>query len=99
MNSGASSVPGWLVFVGSTLVALVAVGGMVALLILRIPVPGELWGLVSVIGLAYFGAAPFHQSIAHAQATEARLIELSHHNIQLAQDVLAHSTQTTKTAA
>ena len=97
MNPQPAPVPGWLQFLGTTTVALVAVGGMVALLILRIPVPGEQWGLVSVIGRANYGVTPFQQVVARNQATERSLIELNHHHVQLTESMVARDAMSTKT--
>lgn len=78
---GAVGVPGWLVFVGSTAVALVFAVGLVVMLVMQIPVPQELWVLVGVIATAYFGSGPF--SVAHQgiTTTNKALIDTVNHSI------------------
>lgn len=84
----ATGVPGWLVFVGSTFVALVFAVGLVALLLLDRPIPDQLWILAGVIGTAYFGSGPFslmsqHQAdaAAHQATTTTQVIDLGNHAI------------------
>lgn len=84
-----SGVPGWLIFVGSTLVALVFAVGLVVLLVLGHPVPDQLWVLTGVIATAYFGSGPFsvaHQSVS---ATNRNLIETVNHAIATLHDAIA----------
>lgn len=83
-----TGVPGWLVFIGSTTVALVFAVGMVLLLVLGRPVPEQLWVLAGVIATAYFGSGPF--SIAHQgiSATTRSLIETVNHGIATLHDAI-----------
>lgn len=82
------SVPGWLVFVGSTVVALVFAGGLVGLLVAGRTVPEQLWVLAGVIATAYFGSGPF--SIAHQgiSATNRALIDTVNHAIASLRDAM-----------
>lgn len=97
--SGRNGVPGWLVFVGSTVVALVLVVGIVTLLVLGRPVPDQLWIIAASIGVAYFGAGPFslmsqHQANASAQAstTTAALVDTVNHAIATLREAVAGTT-------
>lgn len=69
-----SSVPGWLAFVGSTLVAVIFAAGLVALLLTNHPVPDQLWVLSGVIATAYFGSGPFWGALGHATQTSNSLL-------------------------
>lgn len=82
MKYSASAVPGWLLFMGMTAVALTAVGGVVALLVMGRTVPGELWGFIGAIGVAYFGAGPFTQVLNRAAVHESHLLDTTNHSIE-----------------
>lgn len=66
---GNTIVPGWIIFTGATLVALLFVGGLVGLLLEGRTVPEQMWILLGVIMTAFFGGGPFYQALAHAQTT------------------------------
>lgn len=70
-----TGVPGWLVFMGSTAVAMVFAIGLVTLLVLRIPVPDQLWILAGVIGTAYFGSGPFSLMSQHQAETASQQLQ------------------------
>lgn len=82
-----SQVPGWLAFAGSTLVAVIFAGGLVALLLGNHPVPDQLWVLDGVIATAYFGSGPFWGALNHAAATNTALLATVDRSV----DVLEHA--------
>lgn len=89
-----TGVPGWLIFAGSTLVALVFSTGTMALLILGRSVPETLWILDGVVGTAYFGAGPF--SVVHnaTTSTTRALIDTLNHQIATLRDAVTAMTHT-----
>lgn len=94
-----TGVPGWLVFVGSTGVAMVFAIGLVALLVLGKTVPDQLWILAGVIATAYFGSGPFslmsqHQAdaAAHQATTTTQVIDLGNHAIAALRESASDST-------
>lgn len=96
MRTTSTTVPGWLVFIGMTVVALTVMGGVVALLIMGRDVPGELWGLVGAIGVAYFGAGPFMSTLSKQAVHEAQLLDTTNHSIESMRLVsLAHAAPVT----
>ena len=99
--STSTGVPGWLIFVGSTAVALVFTVGLVVLLILGRAVPEQLWVLSGVIATAYFGSGPFWTAHQQVSATNRSLIDTLNHTIATLRDgmaVIGASSSTTGTA-
>jgi hypothetical protein len=66
-----TGLPPWLVYAGSTAVALVMVIGLVTLLVIGRPVPDQLWILAGVIGTAYFGGGAGAILAGHQATTAA----------------------------
>ena len=97
--SDPTGVPGWLVFAGSTVVALIVMIGLVLLLVLKIAVPEPYWVLVGVVGTAYFGAGPF--SVAHSgvSATNRLLLDTVNHAIATLRDATTAASTTATTIA
>lgn len=98
-------VPGWLIFAGSTLVALVLMAGIILLLAEGKAIPDPLWIIAASIGVAYFGAGPFslmsqHQANASAAATSttAALVDTVNHAIATLREAVAGTTGTAMAA-
>lgn len=99
-------VPGWIIFVGSTLVASIISVGAVGLLWMGRPVPTEYWVLLTAIGTAYFGSGPFSVALQHlaalgqqAGATNTALVDTVNHSVAVLNQAIAGTNRTATTMA
>jgi len=74
------TVPGWLVFAGTTLVASIFGVGTVSLLIIGRSIPEQLWMIDTAISVAYFGAGPFSLAAQHMAQTASALLDTVNHS-------------------
>lgn len=100
------SVPGWVIFAGSTMVASIFAGGAMALLLMGRPIPTELWVLLTAIGTAYFGSGPFSVALQHLAAagqqagtTNAALVDTVNHSVAVLNQAVVGTTRTATTMA
>jgi hypothetical protein len=97
-NNPPNGVPGWMIFLGSTLVALVVTGTVSILLILGRPVPQELWLTMAVIATAYFGGGPFLGVLTHNATTSHALLDTLNHGLAVLNQAVQTMTTGTPTA-